>query len=174
MMSDGEVTTTGFDARVYTARLETISLSNAKIICGEGYKVVEDGCVQCPAGTYLNENRCDFCPIHFYQNLPGQLSCIECSPIKGTYFYGTSSVQYCVEMDRSGRTSAPLPIRIIIGGSVGGLLLLLAMLIAVCFFLRRRANNRIKKEQEMRRKQAEVPRGNKRKGKVGMNQPIRG
>nr|XP_002125537.4 uncharacterized protein LOC100176236 isoform X1 [Ciona intestinalis] len=162
MISRGDVTTTGYDERVYAARMESVTLTNEKIICDEGYIEVEDGCVQCPAGTYWKLNKCEFCPIHFYQNLAGKSSCIECSPIKGTYFYGTTSVQYCVVMDRnsSPRTS-PLPITTIIGGAVGGFLLLLAIMIVVCFWRRRKANNKIKREQEVRRRQAEEAKAKK-------------
>ena len=51
--------------------------------------------VQCPKGTYIENNECKFCRLNTYQDEAGRTHCIECPVGQGTTIYGATDKQYC-------------------------------------------------------------------------------
>ena len=52
--------------------------------------------VQCPPGTYQQQNNCIMCPFGTYQPQDGQYTCKQCGPQKSTKFPASKSNQDCV------------------------------------------------------------------------------
>ena len=52
--------------------------------------------VQCPPGTYQQQNNCIMCPFGTYQPQDGQYTCKPCGPQKSTKFPASKSNQDCV------------------------------------------------------------------------------
>ena len=74
-------------------------INNQCQLCEEGSRVtMSHECIQCPSGTFHNikENICEYCPIGYYSNQPGQTKCIQCPYMKVTYSKGSISCKYCV------------------------------------------------------------------------------
>ena len=56
----------------------------------------------CPVGTYsatgYTRDDCIDCPLHFYQDQPGQPVCMECPMDKQTLYTGRNSSSDCVDI----------------------------------------------------------------------------
>ena len=75
---NGNFTMKGTDDKKYAARPEKPEKLGKEgdagmlsILCDSGHKIVEDGCLKCPKGTFLKNNQCELCAIGFYQEVPG-------------------------------------------------------------------------------------------------------
>ncbi|XP_057305208.1 uncharacterized protein LOC130642139 isoform X2 [Hydractinia symbiolongicarpus] len=77
---------------------DSLSVNVRFNICQRGYKIHENGltCVQCPAGTYANdEGVCVACKEDHYQDLPGQTYCNKCYLQRTDKTKNNMSRHYC-------------------------------------------------------------------------------
>ncbi|KAM7075694.1 thyroglobulin [Molossus nigricans] len=54
------------------------------------------GCVECPEGSYFQEEQCAPCPVGFYQERAGSLACAPCPVGRTTISAGAFSQTHCV------------------------------------------------------------------------------
>ena len=52
----------------------------------------------CPAGSYLNDESCQPCPIGQYTDKPGQPTCLHCPDGQNTNLEGATSINDCIGM----------------------------------------------------------------------------
>nr|CAB3260902.1 uncharacterized protein LOC100176236 [Phallusia mammillata] len=162
MVVTKKITAKGSDSKEYPADNST-ALSQALVICEEGWLMDDQGCSKCPKGTFMSNGKCEFCPVDSYQDQSGKTFCHKCPPNKQTATYGSMNVYYCKLRPVTGEGSMN---KIIIGGVIGGFVFLLAILLIIGFIHRRRKNNQMKKEQERKRRQRLARERRKKKKKA--------
>ncbi|KAK5861626.1 hypothetical protein PBY51_017086 [Eleginops maclovinus] len=88
---------------MFTSEPKLVSMTTPSFGCSHGYRLTNDGegCVLCPAGSFSSEGACLQCPQGTYQDEEGQDFCNKCP--RGSSPSGASSISQCVtECQRRG------------------------------------------------------------------------
>ncbi|KAI9532440.1 hypothetical protein NQZ68_031963, partial [Dissostichus eleginoides] len=88
---------------MFTSEPKLVSMTTPNYGCSHGYRLANDGegCVVCPAGSLSSEGACLQCPQGTYQDEEGRDFCNKCP--RGSSLSGASSVSQCVtECQRRG------------------------------------------------------------------------
>ncbi|KAK0061867.1 low-density lipoprotein receptor-related protein 4-like isoform X1, partial [Biomphalaria pfeifferi] len=86
-----------FDIETYASIPSSVSTKEFQWLCLPGEMKINDGCVPCPPGSYMNETEeeCILCAEGFYQNTSMSIKCITC-PAGITLELGAISEAECV------------------------------------------------------------------------------
>ncbi|KAK5644039.1 hypothetical protein RI129_007884 [Pyrocoelia pectoralis] len=81
-----------------TKNIVNVKIDRNEVTCPPGLVHRKYRCVQCPRGTFHNQNQgiCQSCPIGFYNDKPGQSSCVSCPVNHSTRKLHSKSIQDCI------------------------------------------------------------------------------
>ncbi|XP_057304820.1 uncharacterized protein LOC130641844 [Hydractinia symbiolongicarpus] len=115
---------------------DSLSVSAKFNICRHGYELHKNGmiCVQCPAGTFGNEQGfCVACDKGYYQDLPGHTYCKKCYLEQGDKNIDYSSKHYCERVEEKAVAAEQTYTWIIVGIIVFCVVILvLVIILCVC------------------------------------------
>ncbi|GIY87410.1 ephrin_rec_like domain-containing protein [Caerostris darwini] len=99
--------------------------------CKPGYRLDQDSCYACPAGTYGTgeSTNCTMCPLDFYVDKEASDSCLPCPEDKKTMAVGADTEELCVYVDTSGRPISTTSTKLMVIGICAALFILVAWIV---------------------------------------------